>query len=165
MPKMAGAHTSITTPSQSAASLHFQKACEEGIKFLTYHSSRHLRQRLKRPYRTRDNLLAALEHLLEQHDRVRSVSLSLTLSQIAEVVRKMQEPFPALTYFHLKLIQLSGQVTPFLPDGFLGASARVYRNSGLLASFSLRYLPFSCQLVTLSTSTITTYPRLFHWRR
>jgi hypothetical protein len=64
-----------------------------------------------------DDILAALE---EHRDRVCFVGLSVTSSQLGKIAAVMQEPFPALNCLH---ISLQGEITPVLPDGFLGGSA------------------------------------------
>jgi hypothetical protein len=65
-----------------------------------------------------DNLIAALA--LEHLDRVRSVTLHLTGSQLRKMVTVMQKPFPLLTRLN---ILLEGRNTPVLPAEFLGGSA------------------------------------------
>ncbi|KAH9159555.1 hypothetical protein EDB89DRAFT_2083527 [Lactarius sanguifluus] len=63
-----------------------------------------------------DNLFAALE----KTDRVLSVSLKLTKSELEKVTLAMQRPFPALTRLRLELIP-SDSTAPVILPGFLGA--------------------------------------------
>ena len=67
----------------------------------------------------RDNLIAALGH----RDRVQVVEINAPLSLFEELVTVIQEPLPALTYWHLHCHSDKSVPKPILPDTFLGGSA------------------------------------------
>ncbi|KAH9170298.1 hypothetical protein EDB89DRAFT_1325220 [Lactarius sanguifluus] len=111
-----------------------------------------------------DNLFAALE----KTDRVLSVSLKLTKSELEKVTLAMQRPFPALTRLRLELIP-SDSTAPVILPGFLGASGytsclREINLNGISFLALPTYPGFSCQPVTLSTSTWAGYRISFHRR-
>src|SRR6266404_766493 len=76
---------------------------------------------------TEDNLLAAFEY----SDRVWSVTLSLTQSQVEKVVEMMMKPFPALTNLRVKSFDTSNPWPWYLPHGFLGGSTSGLRELDL----------------------------------
>lgn len=93
-----------------------------------------------------DNLLAALEH----RDRVRTINLGMTSSQVQldKVAIAMQAPFLALTLLRLTLTR--HRTVQILPDGFLGDSAPCLREIHL-TGVSFPALP----TFLLSTSDLT----------
>ena len=91
-----------------------------------------------------DNAIAALEH----RNRVNSVRLFGTGSQITKVAAAMQEPFPVLTYLNLCSCC---EDTSVIPAGFLGGSAPH------LQEITLCRIPFpSLPTLLLSTSDLNT---------
>jgi hypothetical protein len=65
---------------------------------------------------TGDNIIAALEH----RDRVHLIFVDLTGSKVERFMAVVEEPFPALTYLHLRS---KGQALLPLPITFFGGSA------------------------------------------
>ena len=93
-----------------------------------------------------DDIIAALEH----PDRLHTVRLSLTHTQLGKVAMAMREPCAALTYLHLSTHMLSSNV-PVLPCEFLGKSAPCVQK------IELDGIPFpSLPALLLSTSDLVT---------
>jgi hypothetical protein len=76
-----------------------------------------------------DNVVAALEH----SDRVREISITISLSQPEELWKGMEEPLPELTFLYLSF---EHEPVSIVPDSFLGRSAP------RLQSLKLDYVPF-----------------------
>jgi hypothetical protein len=82
-------------------------------------------------------------------NRVREINLSLSSLQLQRLVPAMQEQFPAL--IHLLLFSTPRDVSPALPDGFLGGSAP------RLQSLWLGYIPFPALPKFLLSATDLVY--------
>jgi hypothetical protein len=100
-------------------------------------------RRLLKP-QDEDNIITALEH----RDRVYSVRLYTTGSQLAKLAAVMQEPFPVLTHLQMRL---RDENTPVLTTKFFGGSAPH------LQEITLYRIPFpALPTLLLSTSDLVT---------
>ena len=94
------------------------------------------------------NIIAALEH----PDRVCSVQLNVTASQLRKLVTAMQKPFPVLTHLSIVTWDPNGHApshVPVLSAEFLGGSAP------RLQQFTLNCVPFpSLPTFLLSTNAL-----------